>query len=217
MSGWKECRAWYLPAAKDVSGDTSQLFLQLLAGAGRGDFLDPAPGWLTLVLNPESAGSTVRLIGTPHPKSDEGEVYYADHDASVGFMGSAEVNTLQIASNDDEKKSSFDLNVNLSRADATYAGVAHPVRFGDGTLHASSFQEAPEPPANGGASGGNNCDACASAPQYQAYFQECATTNPPHQSACYCAAAYLKKCCSDPTWMEEADMAAKLNRTCNLP
>jgi hypothetical protein len=63
----------------------------------------------------------------------------------------------------------------------------------------------------GGGGGGGNCEACAANNPYMAGCMQAGA-----QHDCFCASAYLKKCCGDASWVEDAQTATSLGPACAL-
>jgi len=67
--------------------------------------------------------------------------------------------------------------------------------------------------SDGGTSGnGGNCNSCSSDSTYTGWYNKCA--NSTSQAACYCASAYLKKCCGDSSWSNDYNTAGQLGTRC---
>lgn len=58
-----------------------------------------------------------------------------------------------------------------------------------------------------------SCNACLSSGTYAMYKAQCGKT----MAACYCGAAYVKKCCGDASWTQDARVAQELGTNCSLP
>ncbi|OGW41338.1 MAG: hypothetical protein A2010_06920 [Nitrospirae bacterium GWD2_57_9] len=68
--------------------------------------------------------------------------------------------------------------------------------------------------ATGGTDGGTggSCESCSTDATYTNWFNQCASSI--SQAPCYCASAYLKKCCGDSTWIDDYNTAGQLGTQC---